>query len=991
MTEYGGIVYIASYNPETLSCEIGSFPSPQRDFSTNDFGEIGPVNFTTAMYTVNTGTPVKENLSVVRKLFEPEILTLHPGDMYLIEYTINTPSGDPTAPDTINSELKYENYISKDVTNRKLFRLKFYKIASSNSLTELDESNVNVVPEAPDIDLDSEYKYFTEPSSAVLAASLELETMDLFQVSVVDASLRTDSDKKVAIEAIGSSASLADFQGVKVDVTLPSTFSTYLDKGSNMTKKVSGVIDGLSANDDFQCVVTPYSKYMLFTSLQQNFKFTLGKYLTSGSGVNNLFRYYVDPSYIKIDFDYTFQGNSPSGPHLYIEFYDPWSDYSVIKRVDNPTFYGINSVIVETVVEPLIDQFDSTTVGGTAPNQLITNSDTVYETTLLNSTSKIRTTQVLRLNTFYIVRISGADPVVSGSTVTYNHYDFIKGMYTTPMFNDIYTAQNGLLTTDPAYVADFNQLDFDIAAIGYESTVTQTSSTSSTPVTVDTPNALMTNGQFYYVNATKNTSFTNYLDAKTYTTETDYSVALTLEGVDQVFGTFKTNLVGVVLPTLVNSGASGGTAATVVDGGYDNNTNIPPNSLASWTITSVGSTIYNVTTKLVTVRNIYAPVAYDNSKTGTSYKEVPLTQSLLCRPNADSTLVNSYAGMQFDRHNQFGAIHDHASTLRYYDTSGAIQTVTVLQAMDDPQLYTELVTNLTKKYSGFWGGFTDPAPDRWYAPGTPGVWGGSFNSSGSTRENVLFLSNGAGGVFATRTTTFQGAKSFFDNVLVASNVSTNLWLHYADGNAIQSNGQIVTTATFANAPVTTTLTPDMSGGVYIKTYLSNFRFTGNGGTIQEFNPTVINTYITARMTTSTIVDGKSSVRDGFIPYIDAQSSSVFDLSFANIVIDQAPDANILQNVQQAKSIGWQDPVYTTAGNYKQHGTLFSTSPDFYTDMLPKFDLHNVTAGVEVDPSTVYITVKPGEATITGYYAQGGSPKADNAPNVYLDFVMAPIT
>jgi len=980
MTEYGGIIYIASYNPETKMCEVGSFPSPQRDFSTSDYNNIGAIQFTTPMYTVNTGSSVKENLKVVKKLFEPEIFTLHPGDMYLIDYEIDTPSsGNPSDPDYINTDVKLNNYITKDVSDRKLFRLKFYKISSSNNFVELDESKIEVVPKTSDQDLDSEYRYFTESSSAVLAAGLELEDMDVFNVSVVDTSLRTSSNKKVSIEAIGYSNSLADFQGVRLDVISPSSFIRYLDKGSNVTKKVSGIIDGLSANDDFQCIVTPYSKYSLFPSLQQNFKFTLGKYLTSATGVNNLFRYYVDPGYIKIDFDYTFQGNSASGPHLFIEFYDPWSDYSIIKRVDNPTFYGINSVIIETINEPLVDQFDETTIGGTPINSLITNTDTTYENTLLNSTGLIRTTQVLRLNTFYIVRISGADSDTSSGSLTYTHYDLYKGLYTTSMFNDIYVAQNGLSLTDPAYIADFNDLDFDISKIGYQSTVSQTSNINSTPIVVSTPSQLMTNGQFYMIDANKNTSFTNYLNTKTYATETDYSVTLKLEGIDQVFGNFKTNLVTIQLPIL-NSSSESGVTPTIKDQNYDGNTNVSPSSLADWSINLASGDTYNVTTKLTTSRNIYAPVAYDNSKQGVKYAEVSLINSFLYRPNGDSQFTNKYAGMKFIRNSD-----GNGGEMHFYDPSGNIQVAETHYAPFGQQMFPVFDT-YSKKYSGVWAGFDDSSPGRWYGDNAPGDYGAFFGGSDFWRQNILFLMNPANGdMCACRTTDIQAAIDFFTTLKVASNVRKTLWLHYANGNAIQKNGQIITTAQFQNAPITTNFTPDSIDGVYQKTYLSTFRFRAMNS-IQEFNPTVINEYISSRLGDSVIVDNKDNIRDGFIPFITNISSSIFDLSFNDIIIDQAPDASTLQNMQNAFTIGGQDSIFTSAGNYKAHGTLFSSIPEQYTNFLGKFSVGNVTDGIDINPDTVYIHLtNANEPNWYGWYGRGGKAKAQEAPHIYIDF------
>ena len=39
MKEYGGIIYVVSVDPLNNKCQIGSFPSPERNLTPNDFGE----------------------------------------------------------------------------------------------------------------------------------------------------------------------------------------------------------------------------------------------------------------------------------------------------------------------------------------------------------------------------------------------------------------------------------------------------------------------------------------------------------------------------------------------------------------------------------------------------------------------------------------------------------------------------------------------------------------------------------------------------------------------------------------------------------------------------------------------------------------------------------------------------------------------------------------------------------------------------------------
>lgn len=79
--EYGGIIYIASYNPMTGKCQIGSFPSPQRYFTEND-------NITTDNnIDLTFDTYIEDNIRWLKedfKLFKITKDKLYPGDEYSV-------------------------------------------------------------------------------------------------------------------------------------------------------------------------------------------------------------------------------------------------------------------------------------------------------------------------------------------------------------------------------------------------------------------------------------------------------------------------------------------------------------------------------------------------------------------------------------------------------------------------------------------------------------------------------------------------------------------------------------------------------------------------------------------------------------------------------------------------------------------------------------------------------------------------------------------
>lgn len=79
MQEFGGIVYVASYNPLTHQSQIGSFPSPERNISSDEEGaptiEIG------SFFTGDCDDDIATTVKKIKLTSEP----LHPGDKYSVE------------------------------------------------------------------------------------------------------------------------------------------------------------------------------------------------------------------------------------------------------------------------------------------------------------------------------------------------------------------------------------------------------------------------------------------------------------------------------------------------------------------------------------------------------------------------------------------------------------------------------------------------------------------------------------------------------------------------------------------------------------------------------------------------------------------------------------------------------------------------------------------------------------------------------------------
>jgi hypothetical protein len=974
MKEYGGVIYIAAYNPITGEGQFGSCPSPRRDFSTTDHDNIGPVNFKDSQFVVETSTQHEGRTKVVGKLFEPELFTLHPGDMYIVTYDINEPAGgNPSLPDDINNETKYENYISKNPNDRKLFALRFYKITDDNNLTLLDSTRIKVIPDQDD--LDDEYVYFPENSNATLAVGLEIEQLDFFEVNVIDRSLKTNSDKKVAIEAIGGSNSLSTFQGVKVDVTLPSTETFFIDK-TGSGKKVSAIIDGLSAGDKFQCSVTPYSPYCLFPKLKKDFVLTLGTYTDGSTGVNNIFRYYTDLSnnYLKIDFDYQFQGDTEEGIHLYVEIYDPWSDYSILKTVDNPTYYGTNTVTIEFNNEVAIDQFDSTTVGGTPPDKLTANTDTEYEKTLLNSTNLIRIDQTLRKNHFYIVRISGVDRLYDSDTetFTYAHYDLYKGLYTNTMFNSIYALQGGLSSTDPSYVPDFNQLDFDISQLGYTSSITPASSVDLNPIVTTQRDDLTTDGKYYKISPSALSTSTAYKYNKLFESKRGYNISMALTGTETIFGNFKQELLSISLPTIQDSdgSTSGVIKPTIADSGFDGNSNIAPNSVARWQLATVtDKSAYTLSTDVTTSRSIYAPVG-STTKTARVYKAVSLLPSLYYRSNADGLYnENKKATIRINKYDVDITRENSTNYSSHHDFSPQDNKVLDdINAAGLARTYSAFIMTSSEKTWGY-GGATDYNSCNDSVP--VAAW---------KQCNMLIKGTDSGYYRLTKTIDADAIVQFFSSLYVASNVSSTVNVYYPNSSTLVANGNIATTASFPDLTFTTNFTPNTVGSDYVRTYLSTFRMHATNQ-LTDFRASTLNNYIASRLGDSSIIDGKQTVRDGFIPYIDVVQQSTDIIAVDPVTITQAADSSIVTKYISGQTQYTTDPMFSEAPHL--HGELFTDKPEYYGSVLTNFTVNNVFANTPIDQNAVFISAKAGLQAWSGNFALAGRCKSDNpSPSLF---------
>lgn len=104
--ELGGIIYISSFNPETKQCQLGCFPSPERNITSEEIGIKN--NDFSYINLINQNGTVINNIYPLIKGFKRIDLTnieLHSGDNYTIDL-LSYENGPAVTPDTNGCDFK---------------------------------------------------------------------------------------------------------------------------------------------------------------------------------------------------------------------------------------------------------------------------------------------------------------------------------------------------------------------------------------------------------------------------------------------------------------------------------------------------------------------------------------------------------------------------------------------------------------------------------------------------------------------------------------------------------------------------------------------------------------------------------------------------------------------------------------------------------------------------------------------------------------------
>lgn len=185
ITELGGIIYVVSYNPLNNKCQIGSFPSPERNFTPEDYKDNPNLQFVQRDFIKDD----KIKSYKVKKDFTG--INLHPGDKFKLvgKFTddavhLTNLDTEYTALQSVKLSLGAVNQSGEVVTldNLKTFE---NELADSTPFTNfIQDTNkyADGTTEEYNAIVSSEYNVYTGKSIASLCLIGELEVLDQFSI-----------------------------------------------------------------------------------------------------------------------------------------------------------------------------------------------------------------------------------------------------------------------------------------------------------------------------------------------------------------------------------------------------------------------------------------------------------------------------------------------------------------------------------------------------------------------------------------------------------------------------------------------------------------------------------------------------------------------------------------------------------------------------------------------------------------------------------------
>lgn len=462
--EYGGIIYVASYNPITNQGQLGSFPSPERNLSQNEIGNK-KTNISKNQFTDNQGQIDKY---YIRYDLMPEGMVLNPGDKFGI-YIGGSPYDIVSYKDSDRPKLvTFHPAILDDLGNISYIDDEC-KVEGVISQGIIFGNAPNIGSSVDDQAVFDNLLVYKGKKSGKLLLIVELETLADFVVSRGIISYKDPSKSGDPILSTGStdtgySDDLSENEDTKNSGFAVKFYCSGWPKVDNDYIHFKGVKfsgNGIEEeyeinNEDLQSLVFAYGgfkkgsednilKYKItpYTELGPNsalartgiINFNL---LGTGNIILNEWRYYVEGN--KLRLNYGFDINLLEGEsvkEVTLEFYDVFYgiNYSEkghkfnCKSTINGNFNGSYTEYFELPYDlKYSEKYDSE----------LSNIDYIYSN-IISDQFKLKNNQLLK-NNFYLVRIT----IKTSGLITENNEDqsaekrFYRFLYTNGIFNKQY-------------------------------------------------------------------------------------------------------------------------------------------------------------------------------------------------------------------------------------------------------------------------------------------------------------------------------------------------------------------------------------------------------------------------------------------------------------------------------------------------------------------------------------------------------------------------
>lgn len=367
IAEFGGIIYVVSYNPFIDKSQIGSFPSPERNISSEDINK----NILLSNSDFGFSSSGATTFYVQKNLYEEN---LSPGDKYVVYTRIGSiRSNHDSLWDCYTDEPNAFNSGGQNVT--KAVKLSFATITDEGKIVKLTNlktfsisgGGTYIIPEMnynpdgmPNLDsyrslVSSPYNIFNSKVSGKLLIVAELVTIDDFSVSASCVFVGEDSAKTKDVEIYMDMSYSSDLNvflyGVNAEYEITDEGSSKASlRWTNTTIESNTKIDDNRIGDAKLCTVRGYD---YINRPEKNVEFTIIPCMTFGpikylqkSGIIQLdkigtgyielyeWRYYIDNSNIMINWalqSYPEEGYEIAGVTFIMSCYNRNGEIETIK------------------------------------------------------------------------------------------------------------------------------------------------------------------------------------------------------------------------------------------------------------------------------------------------------------------------------------------------------------------------------------------------------------------------------------------------------------------------------------------------------------------------------------------------------------------------------------------------------------------------------------------------------------------------------------